>query len=54
MKMIRDVLESKNTWLINPDNKNQLIPVVIESGDFELYNSNSDLPNLTLTILEAY
>jgi hypothetical protein len=54
MKMIRDVLESRYTWLIDPDNANQLLPVVIDSGEFELFTSEADIPNLSLTIREAY
>jgi hypothetical protein len=51
--MIRDVLESRNTWLINQEDLNGLVPVVVEAGDFELYKSDWDIPNLSLTIREA-
>lgn len=55
MRALRDFLEAKDRWIVDPENPEKLIPVYIESGDFELYNSmESDIPNLNIKFLEAH
>jgi len=51
---IRDFLEAKERWMVDPDQTNRLIPVIIESGDFTLYDSDEDINSLTIKILEAH
>ncbi len=53
---LRDFLTAKERWMVDPDRLtySRLIPVYIEGGDFELYNSMEDLQSLEITILEAH
>lgn len=52
---LRDFLESRECWMVDPDFPIRLIPVIIESGDFILFDSAPDyLPNLGIKILEAH
>ncbi|HET6558062.1 MAG TPA: hypothetical protein VFG54_12155 [Prolixibacteraceae bacterium] len=51
---MRDFLEAKKLWMVDPDNYDRLIPVVIESGDFSLYDSMKDVQNFEIKILEAH
>ena len=54
MLALRDFLTSKECWMINPENETKLIPVTIEPGDNLLFDSMSDIQNLTIKILEAH
>lgn len=51
---MRDFLEAKERWMVDPDNTNNLIPVVIESGDYTLFQSREDIQSLEIKILEAH
>ena len=51
---MRDFIESRERWMVDPENNNCLLPVMIESGEFSLYDSMEDLQNLELQILEAH
>lgn len=51
---IRDFLEARERWMVDPDQTTRLIPVIIESGDFTLYDSDEDIQSLTIKILEAH
>lgn len=62
---LRDFLESRECWMVDPafDTQNgysgngstsRLIPVIIEAGEFTLFDSAPDyIPNLVIKILEA-
>ena len=54
MDALRDFLESKECWLVDPVNENRLIPVVVENGDKTLYYSAEDIHHLTVKIQEAH
>ena len=54
MLNLRDFLEAKELWMVDPDNQTLLIPVFIESGDFTLFDSMEDIQNLNIKILEAH
>jgi len=57
MRALRDFLEAKQRWIVDPENTSKLIPVYIESGDYELYNSmppDCDIPNLNIKFFEAH
>ena len=54
MDALRDFLESKECWLVDPVNENRLIPVVVENGDKTLYDSAEDIHHLTVKIQEAH
>lgn len=53
---MRDFLEAKERWMIDPDldTYKKLIPVVIESGDYTLYQSLEQIQNLEIKVLEAH
>lgn len=51
---MRDFLEAKLRWMVDPDNDARLIPVVIESGDFLFFDSMEDIQNFEIRILEAH
>jgi len=51
---IRDFLEARERWMVDPDDATKRIPVIIESGDFTTYDSKEDLQSLTLKVLEAH
>lgn len=51
---IRDFLEARERWMVDPDDATKLIPVIIESGDFTTYDSKEDIQSLTLKVLEAH
>lgn len=51
---LRDFLTAKQCWMVNPDSTQKLIPVTIESGDHQLFDSTEDIPNLTVKIVEAH
>jgi len=51
---MRDFLESKQIWMINPDNPVKLIPVNIDAGDYVINDSSPDfIPNLEIKVMEA-
>jgi len=54
MIALRDFLESKDCWIVDPDNSSRLIPVLIEKDNFKLYDSSDDIQSLNLKILEAH
>ena len=54
MDALRDFLEAKECWLVNPSNENRLIPVVVENGDKTLYDSAEDIHHLTVKLQEAH
>jgi hypothetical protein len=54
MISLRDFLESKDCWMVDPDNSSRLIPVLIEKDNFKLYNSSDDIQSLNLKITEAH
>jgi hypothetical protein len=54
MISLRDFLESKDCWMVDPDNASRLIPVLIEKDNFKLYDSLEDVQSLNLKILEAH
>lgn len=60
LKALRDFLESKERWMVDQDqvvngtNWWRLIPVVIESGEYEIENSMTDIPNFEINVLEAH
>lgn len=52
---LRDLLESRERWMVDPDNSAKLIPVIIESGDYKLFDSAPEfIPNFEVKILEAH
>lgn len=51
---LRDFLEAGERWMVDPDNGNRLIPVVLEAGDFKLTDTQEDIPNFTIKIMEAH
>jgi hypothetical protein len=53
MLALRDFLESKDCWMVDPDQPSRLIPVLIEKDNFKLYDSLDDIQSLNLKILEA-
>lgn len=54
MLALRDFLESRECWLIDPDDSTRLIPVNVVAGDFNLYDSMEDLHSLQIKIVEAH
>jgi hypothetical protein len=54
MISLRDFLESKDCWMVDPDNSLRLIPVLIEKDNFKLYDSLEDIQSLNLKITEAH
>jgi hypothetical protein len=54
MDALRDFLEAKECWLVDPSNENSLIPVVVENGDKTLYSSSEDIHHLTVKLQEAH
>jgi len=54
MISLRDFLESKDCWMVDPDNTSRLIPVLIEKDNFKLYDSSEDIQSLNLKITEAH
>lgn len=53
MLALRDLLETTQAWIVDKDN-NKLIPVYVESGDFELYNSLQDAQEISIKLREAH
>lgn len=51
---MRDFLESKERWMIDQDDNDLLIPVIVEAGDFKLFDSMEDIQSIDLVILEAH
>lgn len=51
---LRDFLTSKQCWMVDPDNWSKVIPVNIEAGENTLFDSNKDIQNLDIKILEAH
>ena len=51
---LRDFLEAKERWMIDPDDSDYLIPVIIESDNYKLYDSMEDLHNIVIKIYEAH
>ena len=53
---MRDFLSSTECWMSEfvPGVWRQLIPVVIEDGNFTLAESDNDIPNITIKVSEAY
>jgi len=54
MLALRGFLESKERWIIDPDNSGVLIPVQLDGGDFMLYDSMSTIQNLDIKLIEAH
>jgi hypothetical protein len=54
MDALRDFLEAKECWLVDPQNVNRLIPVVVENGDKTLYDSAEDIHHLSIKLQEAH
>lgn len=54
MLSLRDFLDSKQRWMIDPDNDQKVIPVYIEGADHLLSDSMEDLQKLSVKILEAF
>lgn len=50
----RDFLEAKERWMIDPDRPTKLIPVFIESDEYEFDNSMKNIQDFDIKILEAY
>lgn len=53
MLALRDLLESRDTWIVDKT-ANKLLPVIIEAGDFTLYDSTQDIQNLAIKLKEAH
>lgn len=54
---LRDFLESKERWIIDPDNAAKVIPVYVDGGEFALYDSSPDkhnLQNVRIKLQEAH
>jgi hypothetical protein len=52
---LRDFLESRECWMVDPDLPIRLIPVIVEAGEFILFDSAPEfVPNLGIKILEAH
>jgi len=54
MLALRDPLESKEAWMVDPDNATKLIPILVERGDFTLYDSMQDIQNIAIKLTEAH
>jgi len=54
MDALRDFLEAKECWLVDPQNENRLIPVVVENGEKTLYESAEDIHHLSVKLQEAH
>lgn len=54
MLALREFLESKERWIIDPDNSSVLIPVYIESGEFLLYDSVEQTQSTRFKLIEAH
>lgn len=54
LRGLRDFLEARQRWMVDPDNENRLIPVVIESGDFSFFDSMADVQSFGIKIMEAH
>ena len=51
---LRDFLESRECWMVDNDQPSRLIPVIVEAGDYLMYDSMPEfLPNLGIKIMEA-
>lgn len=51
---MRDFLEAKYRWMVDPDNNDRVIPVVIEAGDYSLYDSMKINQDFEVKIMEAH
>lgn len=54
MLALREFVESKERWIIDPDNSSVLIPVYVESGEFLLYDSVEDIQSTRFKLIEAH
>ena len=56
MRGMRDFLESKQRWMVDPERDvyKKLIPVYIEAGDFKIYDSIEDIQNFIVKVFEAH
>jgi len=55
MLALRDFLDSKERWIIDPDNTAVVIPVYVEGGEFILFDAKEDnIQNLTIKLIEAH
>jgi hypothetical protein len=51
---MRDFLESRQQWMVDSDYQDRLIPVIVESGDFTLFDCKEDVQSLNIKIVEAH
>lgn len=51
---LRDFIQSKERWIIDPDNSTKLIPVYIEGGDFKLNDTRQDIQSIAFKLIEAH
>ncbi|OFX56277.1 MAG: hypothetical protein A2066_12800 [Bacteroidetes bacterium GWB2_41_8] len=56
MRGLRDFLDSKQRWMVDPqrDVYKKLIPVYIDSRDFQIFDSMENIQNFAVTVFESH
>ena len=58
LRALRDFLEARERWMVDPEriggNYWKLIPVIIDAAEYDINDSQNDIPNFDIDILEAH
>ena len=56
MRGLRDFLESKQRWMVDPEREvnKKLIPVYLESGDYTIFDSMEFVQNFVVKVFESH